>query len=80
MTIYLARDLTTGEAQPEADESIECQLIPLFEALEHGLSEQDSRRQTSPECCGWRKRDVAGRFERHFRHASVVINDVENAE
>jgi ADP-ribose pyrophosphatase len=34
MTIFLARDLTTGEAQPEADESIECHLVPLSEALD----------------------------------------------
>jgi ADP-ribose pyrophosphatase len=33
MTIFLARDLTKDEAQPEADESIECHLIPLSEAL-----------------------------------------------
>ena len=28
MTIYLARELTAGEAQPEEDESIECHLVP----------------------------------------------------
>ena len=33
MTIFLARDLTLGTAQPEADESIECHLVPLSEAL-----------------------------------------------
>lgn len=33
MTIFLARDLTAGEAQPEADESIECHFIPLSETL-----------------------------------------------
>ncbi len=34
MTIFLARDLTPGEAQPEADESIECHLVPLTKALD----------------------------------------------
>jgi ADP-ribose pyrophosphatase len=34
MTIFLARDLTPGEAQPEADESIECHMVPLSEALD----------------------------------------------
>lgn len=29
MTIFLARELTSGDAQPEDDESIECELIPL---------------------------------------------------
>ena len=29
MAIYLARDLTSGEAQPEPDESIDCELVPL---------------------------------------------------
>jgi ADP-ribose pyrophosphatase len=38
MTIYLARKLTSGEAQPEADESIECELIPLSRAVEMVLS------------------------------------------
>lgn len=34
MTIYLARELTLGEAEPEDDESIECKLVPLSEAVE----------------------------------------------
>lgn len=34
MTIFLARDLTVGEAQPEEDESIECKLMPLSQAVE----------------------------------------------
>ena len=34
MTIFLARDLSAGDAQPEADESIECHLVPLSEALD----------------------------------------------
>ncbi len=34
MTVYLARGLTSGEAQPEEDESIECHLTPLSQALE----------------------------------------------
>lgn len=38
MTIYLARDLTAGEAQPEDDESIECTLMPLTRATEMVLS------------------------------------------
>lgn len=38
MTIYMARDLTLGEAQPEADESIECHLIPLSQAIDMILS------------------------------------------
>ncbi len=29
MTIFFARELTAGDAQPEEDESIECELIPL---------------------------------------------------
>jgi ADP-ribose diphosphatase len=33
MTVYLARGLTAGDAQPEEDESIECQLTPLSHAL-----------------------------------------------
>jgi len=38
MTIYLARDLTPGEAQPEEDESIECHLIPLSQAVDMVLT------------------------------------------
>lgn len=34
MTVYLARGLTPGDAQPEEDESIEYHLTPLSEALE----------------------------------------------
>jgi ADP-ribose pyrophosphatase len=34
MTVYLARGLRPGAAQPEADESIECHLTPLSQALE----------------------------------------------
>ncbi len=34
MTIYLARGLTPGPARPEADEFIECRLVPLSRALE----------------------------------------------
>ena len=33
MTIYLARGLRPGDAQPEEDESIECHLIPLSAVL-----------------------------------------------
>lgn len=33
MAIYLARGLTAGEAQPEADEAIECMLTPLSQAF-----------------------------------------------
>ena len=33
MTVYLARGLTAGDAQPEEDESIECRLTPLSQAL-----------------------------------------------
>jgi ADP-ribose pyrophosphatase len=33
MTVYLARGLTAGDAQPEEDESIECHLTPLSQAL-----------------------------------------------
>lgn len=33
MTVYLACGLTAGDAQPEEDESIECQLTPLSQAL-----------------------------------------------
>ena len=34
MTVYLARGLKAGDAQPEEDESIECHLVPLSEALD----------------------------------------------
>ena len=34
MAIYLAQDLTPGAAQPEADEAIELNLLPLQEAVE----------------------------------------------
>jgi ADP-ribose pyrophosphatase len=34
MAIYLARDLTAGVAQPEADEAIELKLVPLSEAVD----------------------------------------------
>ncbi len=33
MQIFLAEGLTLGEAHPEADEFIECQMVPLSEAL-----------------------------------------------
>jgi ADP-ribose pyrophosphatase len=33
MTVYLARGLRSGDAQPEEDESIECHLTPLSQAL-----------------------------------------------
>jgi ADP-ribose pyrophosphatase len=33
MTVFLARGLTAGDAQPEEDESIECHLMPLSRAL-----------------------------------------------
>lgn len=38
MAIYLARDLTAGAAQPEADEAIELKLVPLKEAVEMVLA------------------------------------------
>lgn len=38
MTVYMARGLTSGEAQPEADESIDYKLIPLSRAVEMVLS------------------------------------------
>jgi ADP-ribose pyrophosphatase len=34
MGIFLARELTQGEAEPEADESIECHMVPLSEAID----------------------------------------------
>ena len=33
MQIYLAEELTAGQAQPEEDEFIECRMVPLSEAL-----------------------------------------------
>lgn len=33
MTVFLARGLKAGTAQPEADESIECHLIPLSKVV-----------------------------------------------
>jgi ADP-ribose pyrophosphatase len=38
MTIYLARNLTPGDAQPEADECIEYQLFPLSQVIAMVLS------------------------------------------
>jgi ADP-ribose pyrophosphatase len=38
MDIYLARELTLGEAQPEEDESIDCYLVPLSEAVKMVLN------------------------------------------
>jgi len=38
MTIYLARELTSGHAEPEDDESIECKLLPLSEVVDMALS------------------------------------------
>jgi ADP-ribose pyrophosphatase len=38
MAIYMARGLTAGEAQPEADESIECELVPLSRTIDMVLS------------------------------------------
>ncbi len=34
MTVYLARGLKAGDAHPEEDESIECRLVPLSQALQ----------------------------------------------
>lgn len=34
MAIYLARQLTAGEASPEEDEAIECKLVSLSQAIE----------------------------------------------
>ncbi len=33
MTVFLARELTLGKPQPEADEVLECKMIPLSRAL-----------------------------------------------
>ena len=38
MTLYLARGLTAGAARPEADESIECELVPLSRAVDMVLA------------------------------------------
>jgi ADP-ribose pyrophosphatase len=38
MAVYLATGLTAGEAQPEADEVIECQLVPLSRTVAMILS------------------------------------------
>jgi len=38
MTIYLARNLTSGDAQPEEDEAIACVLVPFSRAVEMVLS------------------------------------------
>jgi ADP-ribose pyrophosphatase len=34
MAIYLARELTSGVAEPEADEAIDCKIIPLSQAVD----------------------------------------------
>lgn len=46
MTVFLAEELTAGEAQPEDDESIEASLIPLSEALQMIQSGQISDGKT----------------------------------
>ena len=38
MAIYLARELTCGNAEPEADEAIECKMVPLSQAVDWILS------------------------------------------
>jgi ADP-ribose pyrophosphatase len=38
MTIFMARELTLGDAQPEEDESIECHLVPLSQAIDMVLN------------------------------------------
>jgi ADP-ribose pyrophosphatase len=38
MTIFFARELTAGDAQPEDDECIECELIPLSKVVDMILS------------------------------------------
>lgn len=38
MMLFLARDLTAGDAQPEDDECIECRFFPLSQAIEMILS------------------------------------------
>jgi len=38
MTIFFARELTAGEAQPEDDESIACELVPLSKVVSMILS------------------------------------------
>ena len=45
MTIYLARGLRAGEAQPEADESIECHLVTPVPSVGDGAVGRDSRWQ-----------------------------------
>jgi len=40
MALYLARELTAGAAQPEADEAIECRFVPLSQATKKVLSGQ----------------------------------------
>jgi ADP-ribose pyrophosphatase len=38
MTVFLAQDLRPGEAQPEQDERIDCELIPLSRAVDMVMS------------------------------------------
>ena len=45
MTVFLARGLKPGTAQPESDERIEHELVPLSRAVTSIMSGQDSRRQ-----------------------------------
>jgi len=40
MAIYLARELTSGDAQPEDDEAIECELIPLSKVIDMVFAEK----------------------------------------
>ena len=49
MTIYLARDLTAGEAQPEADERIAIRFFPLATARRMAL---DGRIRDAKTMCG----------------------------
>ena len=49
MTIYLARGLRAGEAEPEADEKIETHFFPLAKAREMAL---DGRIRDAKTVCG----------------------------
>ena len=45
MTVFLARGLKPGEAEPEEDERIDFELVPLSQADQDDYVGRDSRRQ-----------------------------------
>ena len=63
MTIFFARELTAGDAQPEDDESIEYELMPLPKVVDMISLAQFATGRQSLECCGWLNGCVAVKAE-----------------